>query len=151
MSIFVRSLVVFALYEGPPSQIHLIFILFIVPPMIIHTYVMSMGGKLFRFICKFTFQVNFRSVSHSFCSVRGPSTLDKYNFNFFYSTSYDNTYICDVHRWYALFVLYVNLLSKSIFVRCLAVFALYKGSPTQINLISIFFIIPPMIMHTCVK
>ena len=72
---------------------------------------MSIGGTLFSFICKLTAYDNFRSVCHSFCSVRGPSALDKLKFNFFYSTSNDNTYIYDVHRWYTFFVFYVNEMS----------------------------------------
>ena len=101
--------------------------------MILDTYMMSIGGKLFRFICKLTAYVNFGLDSHSFCSVRGPSSLDKFNFNFFYSTSNDNTYICRDHRWYTFFVLYVNQPSKSIFVQSLTVFALYERRQRKIN------------------
>ena len=48
-SIFVQSLTVFTLYEGPPPKINLILIIFIVPQMIMHTYVKSIGGTLFSF------------------------------------------------------------------------------------------------------
>ena len=48
-SLFVQSFTVFALYEGPPPQINLILIFFIVPLMIKHTRVKSVGGTLFSF------------------------------------------------------------------------------------------------------
>ena len=76
--------------------------------MIVHTYVMSIGGTLFSFYIQMNRLSQFSFGPHSFCSVRGPSALDKFNFNFLCSTSNDNTYICDVHRWYTFFVLYVN-------------------------------------------
>ena len=76
--------------------------------MIIHTNVMSIGGKLFSFYMKIN---RLSQVSFGPCclrSVRGPSALDKFNLTCFSITCNDNTYIYNVHRWYTFFVLYVN-------------------------------------------
>ena len=69
---------------------------------------MSIGGTLFSFYMKINrlSQVSFGPCC--FRSVRGLSALDIFSFDFFYSTYNDNTYICDVHRWYTFFFLYVN-------------------------------------------
>ena len=72
-----------------------------------NTYVMSTGGKRFSFYVWINGLSHF-SLSHSFCSVRGPSALDKFTFIFFFITSNDNAYICDVHSWSTFFVLFVN-------------------------------------------
>ena len=76
--------------------------------MIMHTYVMSIGGK------RFSFYMWIKSLSHfsfgplQFWFVRMPSTLDTFIFKFFFSNTNNNAYICDVHKWKTFLVLYVN-------------------------------------------
>ena len=51
--------------------------------MIIHTYVISIGGTLFSFCISINHLSQFSFGPHSCCFVRGPSALDKFKFNFF--------------------------------------------------------------------
>ena len=76
--------------------------------MIINTNVMSIGGTLFSFYMKINRLSQVLFGPCCFRSVRGPFALDIFSFEFFYSTSNDNTCICDVHRWYTFFASHVN-------------------------------------------
>ena len=77
--------------------------------MTIHTHVKSIGGTLFSFYMEINLISHFlSSLSHFLLCAMGHSALDKLNYNFFYSTSNDNTYTREVHMWYTFFVLHVN-------------------------------------------